>query len=343
MKTYAGLTKEQLDSYDYFIVAFSGGKDSEASFLHLLDCGVPKSKVELWHHAIDGMNDERFMDWPVTENYCEQFAKRFEVPLYYSCREGGFKAEMLRENKLTNRVLFEVPVADNPDEDNLIECGIETRSAGGKGRGKINTRLKFPQVSGDLKVRWCSSYLKITVCTSAICNQERFISKRTLVISGERAEESPKRSKYAEFEKDPADRRDGKLKRHVDRARPVHKWLEAEVWEIIERYRVNPHPAYRLGWGRLSCMACIFGSKNQWASVQKIAPQIFNEISEFEQLFEYTIHRDKSVEEMAQLGTAYDYDLELAKQSQQEIFIDPLIVDQWQLPMGAFGESNGPT
>lgn len=341
MKTYAGLTKEQLNSYDYFIVAFSGGKDSEACFLHLLDCGIPKSKIELWHHAIDGMNGTHFMDWPVTESYCEQFAKQFEVPLYFSCREGGFKAEMLRENKPTNRILFEAPVLDNPDEDNLIECGIETKSTGGA--GKPNTRLKFPQVSADLRVRWCSAYLKITVCTSAINNQERFNGKQTLVISGERAEESPARSKYAEFEKDPADRRDGKLKRHVDRARPVHKWKEAEVWAIIERYKVNPHPAYRLGWGRLSCMACIFGSKNQWASVKQIAPDIFNEISEFEQLFEHTIQRDKSVEDMAELGTAYNYDLILAQNSQLEVFAESLVSNPWILPMGAFGESNGPT
>ena len=59
------------------------------------------------------------------------------------------------------------------------------------------------------------------------------------------------------------------------RARAIHLAAldrVAEVWEIIKRYRVIPHPAYRLGWGRVSCWDCIFGTSNQWASLQAIAP-----------------------------------------------------------------------
>ena len=51
--------------YDKYIVAFSGGKDSTACFLHLLECGVPVEKIELWHHDIDGRG-RTFMDWEVT-------------------------------------------------------------------------------------------------------------------------------------------------------------------------------------------------------------------------------------------------------------------------------------
>jgi hypothetical protein len=36
--------------YDHVVVAFSGGKDSTAAFLHLLECNIPKSRIELWHH-----------------------------------------------------------------------------------------------------------------------------------------------------------------------------------------------------------------------------------------------------------------------------------------------------
>lgn len=43
-----------LFSYDKYIVSFSGGKDSTATFLYLLDHGVPTDRIELWHQEIDG-------------------------------------------------------------------------------------------------------------------------------------------------------------------------------------------------------------------------------------------------------------------------------------------------
>lgn len=55
-----------LESYDRIIVAFSGGKDSLATFLHLLDAGVDRNRIELWHHLVDGRG-RNFMDWPITE------------------------------------------------------------------------------------------------------------------------------------------------------------------------------------------------------------------------------------------------------------------------------------
>lgn len=64
-----------LESYDLIIVLFSGGKDSLAAYLKLLEWGVPKAKIELWHHNIDGEHPDRRMDWPVTQSYVEAFAK----------------------------------------------------------------------------------------------------------------------------------------------------------------------------------------------------------------------------------------------------------------------------
>lgn len=52
-----------LEEYDLIVVLLSGGKDSVACFYKLLELGVPKEKIELWHHDIDGGHPSRRMDW----------------------------------------------------------------------------------------------------------------------------------------------------------------------------------------------------------------------------------------------------------------------------------------
>ena len=48
-----------------------------------------KEKIELWHHSIDGEpGSESFMDWPITESYCKNFAEAFNVP---SISVGGWR------------------------------------------------------------------------------------------------------------------------------------------------------------------------------------------------------------------------------------------------------------
>lgn len=43
-----------LEEYDLIVVLISGGKDSVACYLKLLELGVPKERIEFWHHDIDG-------------------------------------------------------------------------------------------------------------------------------------------------------------------------------------------------------------------------------------------------------------------------------------------------
>jgi len=329
------LTTEQINSYDHIIVAFSGGKDSQAMFLDLLDKGADKSKIELWHHIIDGREGSMLMDWFCTEDYCRKFAEAFDVPIYFSWKEGGFEREMLREESATAQNHFEYP---SDEDDNIVECGL----SGGKGPN--GTRRKFPQVSADLSVRWCSAYLKIDVCTAAINNQMRFRGKKTLVLTGERAEESSARAKYNSFEPDRSDRRNGKrVKRHVDHWRSVKDWSEVQVWAIIEKYGVLAHPAYRLGWGRLSCIACIFGSKHQFASLSVLNPEQAQKIISYENDFGVTIKRKLSVEELIADGIPYQMDEETMEQALSHEYNQPILVNDWTLPAGAFGESTGPS
>ncbi|MBA9940431.1 phosphoadenosine phosphosulfate reductase [Ralstonia insidiosa] len=320
-----------LASYDRFVVGFSGGKDSVACVLHLLEMGVDPNRIELHHHLVDGREGSELMDWPVTEAYCAAFARAFGLKLYFSWKVGGFEREMLRLEQRT------APVAFDSESGQVVVCG-------GDG-GKLGTRRKFPQVSASLTTRWCSAYTKIDVLARVMTTESRFQSGKTLVVTGERAEESASRARYNMFEPDRTDNRDGRrVKRHVDHWRPVHRWAERQVWEILEQHRVRAHPAYYCGFGRCSCRSCIFGSPDQWATIARYYPAAFERIAQYEEQFGLTIHRRDSVRVRAARGTPYQADERYFQIAGQTAYTESSLVNgQWELPAGAFGEATGPT
>jgi 3'-phosphoadenosine 5'-phosphosulfate sulfotransferase (PAPS reductase)/FAD synthetase len=322
-----------LRSYDTIIVAFSGGKDATACLLTLIEAGVPPDRIELHHHDVDGQA-EPFMDWPCTTAYCRAVARHFGVPLYLSWKEGGFHREMLRDNQPTAPIRFEMP-------DGTVG------TAGGS--GPSGTRLRFPQVTANLSQRYCSAYLKIDVMAAEIRAQARFLNRRTLVVTGERAQESRARAGYAAFEPDRTDTRHGsRRRRHIDHWRPVHHLEEREVWDLIRRHGIVPAPAYQIGWPGLSCLACIFGGPDQWASLRAIAPVWFDRIAQYEDRFGCTIQRLCGIRQLADRGRPYEAALtqpDLVRRALSHDWAAPVHVGSkaWQLPAGAFGAGGGPT
>lgn len=325
----AAKTSPDLADYDRILVFFSAGKDSVACVLHLLDQGVDRSKIELHHHDVDGREGSTLMDWPVTRSYVQAAGDALGLKVYFSWKVGGFEGEMLRHNSGTKPITF------TRGDGTLVTTGGD--------RSKNNTRRKFPQVSASLQSRWCSSVVKIEVGDRLINNDERFLKGKTLVVTGERAEESANRSKYATFEPHRRDNRNGRKGRWVDHWRPVHAWKESDVWAILERHRVFAHPAYWVGLGRASCMNCVFGSSRQWATMSAHAPKNFAQIANYEVEFGTTIHRKKSVIEQAASAQPYPTAAQWMPVALSEHFTLPFFMEEWAQPAGAYGESCGPT
>lgn len=317
-----------LMSYDKIIVSSSGGKDSVACALYLLDLGIPKENIILWHQAIDGApGDIQFADWPITEPYVRAFGKALGIKAEFQWRLHGFYGELMRENSRTNDVQFET-------QGNVIT--LPTRG------GNYSTRRKFPAKAVDLRTRWCTAYLKIDVMRRVLNNHPDYQKGKFLVITGERREESANRARYLNVEKHPCSRKD----REVTWWRSVIEWTEHEIWDIIEKHRILPHPAYWLGFSRTSCFGCIFSTADQWATIREVAQARFNQFAAMEQELNHTIDRKFSLNQLANRGKS-----RLPKGMDAEKWVKlalgsgidekDILMDHWTLPAGAFTGSAG--
>jgi 3'-phosphoadenosine 5'-phosphosulfate sulfotransferase (PAPS reductase)/FAD synthetase len=348
--TYFNAPDIDLSDYDIFVLCMSGGKDSLACLDSLIQAGVDPAKIEMWHHLVDGNEKAgNFMDWAFMDDYVKKIGLAFGIPVYNSWLKHGFEGEMLKENSTAHNHIIETP-------DGFHELKRDPKFTG--------TRLKFPQVSGNLAVRWCSSALKIEVGKRGISSQDRFLHKNTLFITGERREESSGRAKYNQLEphycdtmrpkalpkKDWVDgvRTFGKTPkpvrpRKIDAWRPVLHYTEEQVWEAIERLNILAPVPYRAGWSRSSCQTCIFNEADIWATMKYYWPERLVPLLNYEKRFDLTIDRSGlNVMQKADKGTPMVIDDEavlaqiVSKEYTLPIFAKP---GQWTLPKGAFGKA----
>lgn len=326
--TYFDAPRIDLSAYDRIIVCLSG-KDSLACLLALIEQGADMSRVEAWHHLVDGGEGSTLFDWAFMDDYMVKLAAAFNLPLYFSWLKGGLEAEMLKENGYSQPHIINTP-------SGVVTLERDTT------RNPPATRRRFPQQSASLATRWCSSAAKIDVGRRAITNQDRFLHSKTLFVTGERRAESSGRSKYNQLEPHAVDRRSGRLGRHVDHWRPVLAYSEAEVWALIEKFRVEPPVPYKLGWSRSSCLGCIYNSPAVWATIRKHFPHRIRPIAAYEDEFNTTISRQRiNVLDLSATANAFKIDdMQALAQADQREYMLPIFTPEgqsWKLPLGAFG------
>jgi len=92
-------------------------------------------------------------DWPCTDRYVALIGQHFDIPVHWQWRQGGFQAELYRANAISQPVEF----VHGPLHDVIPVT-----------QAQPNTRRKFPALSANLAIRWCSSALKTDVAARAI-------------------------------------------------------------------------------------------------------------------------------------------------------------------------------
>ena len=275
--------------------------------------------------ALDNFSlfQERF-GWKVTYQYVRAFCDHFGLDLRLAFREGGITREIDRKNEGLQDVLYQ-------KEDG----GPFVRLKSKKGS---STRGRFPAQSTSLTSRWCSAVVKIDVLSRVICQEYNGVE--TLILTGERRQESKDgkgRALYAEAEK----YRSYAKKRHAIHFRSVIDWAEEEVWAIFERWGVQPHPCYMLGWNRASCMTCVFSSANIWASIAELEPERIDWFANKEKALGFTLYAKQDIRTKVAAGTSIIHPGSESDfwKAQSKSFTAPIIVKgSWKLPVGAFGE-----
>ena len=349
-----------LEMYDLVIVLISGGKDSIACYYKLLELGVPKSKIEFWHHDIDGGHPSRTMDWRCTANYIRSFAEAEQIPLRVSWRKNGFFGELYRigASELIEYVDPETgEIYQCPPSKKYMECQKLKVTAISEMENKLaefGYRMKFPMKSGDLSRRWCSAYLKIMVADTVLRNMNSVAANLTktrmdiklLIVSGERRGESVGRSKYNEIE---IHRTNAVSKHHrtVHQWRPVIDYSEKDIWEVLKRHKVNPHPCYRAGWNRCSCAMCIFSTPQLFAGIRELYPKEYALLCQDEKVLGFTLDNHCDLE--TYIGSADSCVYHGDKEAIQSLLTGEFPVesvyvkDKWKYPVGAFhGAAGGP-
>lgn len=386
-----------MEEYDLIIILLSGGKDSVACYYKLLELGVPKEKIEFWHHDIDGGHPSRRMDWRCTEKYVKALADVEGVPLRVSYRVNGFFGELYRVGASEPIEWIE------PDTGEIKRCRLSNNYLKCKELKEQTTeeieeqlkeygyRMKFPAKSGDLSRRWCSAYLKICVADSVISNLDRLDelerlggkrhkfpakggthqgrwcsgnlkaavqdsvtsnlektkeNKKILVVSGERRGESAGRAKYNEME---IHRTNAEARSHrtVHQWRPVIDYSEKDVWEVLKRNKVAPHPCYRIGWNRCSCAMCIFSTPTLFAGIKELFPDAYEALKQDEKILGFTLDNKKDLDTFVGCAKSCVYHEDkdaLMSILTGEFRVDDIYVKgKWMYPAGAFhGAEGGP-
>lgn len=161
----------------------------------------------------------------------------------------------------------------------------------------VRQRGMWPSASA----RYCTSDHKRGQASKVINrlarDLHRSLGRRVEVLKclGFRADESPARKRR------PVMSINTRLTNSVKRVQdflPIHSWVEAEVWDTIERSGLRHHWAYDAGMPRLSCSFCVLASKTALVRAAQLRPDLASDYAQVEAEIDHRFRRDLSMAEI---------------------------------------------
>ena len=249
-----------------FVVNHSGGKDSQAMLIDMLAQGIPAAQMVVVHATLGRV------EWNGALELAEKQAQ-----------DAGIEFRVAR-------AIFK----DGSDKDFLNMAAK-----------KFADRPEVPSFASAQR-RSCTSDLKRGPIQKVILQvmKERGL-KLVVNCEGIRAAESSARSKYVAFEQHTNKHALAKAGRSAWTWLPIFRLSTADVFATIKDAGQEPHYAYAAGNERLSCVFCIFGSRNDLRIGAKLRPELFAEYVAMEKHTGYTMHESrKSLTELVAEATA---------------------------------------
>jgi 3'-phosphoadenosine 5'-phosphosulfate sulfotransferase (PAPS reductase)/FAD synthetase len=276
----------QIRSYspENVLVSISGGKDSTALILWALS-NFQRSKITLVHSIID-------IDWKETLPIVREQAAHFNLPLVevqavdIDGNKKGFLDHLQapRKNRKKARIIkminerLTAKKVRNLKRRKIRPMASELANERARLAEKLKLTLYGENQFPSMSARWCTSILKSGPINKYAGNMEG----RTLVLIGERREESGQREKLKAWR--PLKKTKTK---EVINCSPILDVLENDIWTINKESKAPIHPCYKFV-DRASCGICIFSSDKDILNAAKFAPQLVADYIRAEKTISHT-------------------------------------------------------
>jgi 3'-phosphoadenosine 5'-phosphosulfate sulfotransferase (PAPS reductase)/FAD synthetase len=326
-------------SYDYILINSSGGKDSQALLIDMVEradaAGVPRTKLIVVHADLGRV------EWEGTTELAEVQARHFGLEFVKVRKEhkDGESYDLLdqiaaRFDTLTANAEALAELRQNTGVKTWreicylgkekIQDNVTDRAAGARLYTKAastswSRKEKNPRPEGDQEatistIPWPSSAARYCTSDQKVSPIGKFVTTlhnrhgrekpmRVLNTLGIRAQESSARAKKRGFGPKGAYQTSGtakKGKRTVDEWYPIFGWGETQVWDTIKSPGAPPyHKAYDLGMRRLSCVFCVFATEEDLTTAAKHNPKLFSEYVELEKRVGHTFQQNRSLQTLA--------------------------------------------
>lgn len=224
-----------------FVGNHSGGKDSQAMYLHLRE-RVPAAQLALVHADLGEV------EWAGAQEHITATTRG--EPLHV-CRSRRGLLQMIEE-----RGMFPSPTLRQCTSD--LKRGPIERTIRGLVEARIRQHLGLP---ADAKV-------------SKAARARAMVAGMGLVVNcmGMRAQESSSRAKLETFTRSVKNSVAG---RDWYDWLPIHDWTIDQVFAAIKAAGQEPHPIYAAGMSRFSCCFCVMASKADLTTAARLNPALY--------------------------------------------------------------------